>query len=214
MRIILLGPPGCGKGTQAARIAEYARIPRLTTGELLRTAVRNGTVLGQQAKKCMEQGALVPDDIIIGLMREQVSSANCRSGYILDGFPRTRPQAEALDTLLEQCGQRIDHALAFDVPEEEILQRLTGRRECPQCGAGYHVQFQPPRVAGQCDRCGAALVQRSDDTEQTVRIRLRVYQESTEPLIVYYQDQGVLRPVNAVGSIDTVTERIRSLIGL
>ncbi len=214
MRIILLGPPGCGKGTQAARLGELAGIPRLTTGEMLRTAVRNGTALGQQAQSCMERGALVPDDIIIGLMKEQVLGTRCAKGYILDGFPRTYAQAAALDTLLEQHGQRIDHALAFAVPEEEILRRLTGRRECPQCGTSYHVVLQPPRVAGVCDRCNVALVQRADDRDDTVRKRLQVYNQSTAPLIAHYQQQGVLRSVNAVGDVAAVTQRICSLIGI
>lgn len=214
MRIILIGPPGCGKGTQAARISQLAGIPRLTTGELLRSAVRNGTALGKSAQAHMEQGTLVPDDIIIGLMGEQIKHAQCVNGYVLDGFPRTAQQAQALHELLQECGQQVDHAIAFSAPETEILQRLTGRRECPQCGAGYHLIFQPARVAGQCDTCGTAIVQRADDAEATVRKRLQVYEQSTAPLIRYYKQQGVLRAVDAVGSIDAVTERICSLIGI
>lgn len=214
MRIILIGPPGCGKGTQAARLAQRAGIPRLTTGELLRAAVRSGTALGKQAQAYMEQGTLVPDDVIIGLMQEQIAHARCRRGYILDGFPRTLAQAQGLHELVERYGQRIEHAVVFAVPTGEIVQRLTGRRECPQCGAGYHRVFQPPKCCGVCDQCGTALVQRSDDAEPTVRKRLQVYEQSTVPVVTYYEQQGVLRHVNAVGSIDDVTQRICSLIGL
>lgn len=212
MRIVLCGPPGCGKGTQAERLTGQFGIPRLTTGEMLRRAVQAGTPVGQVAQGYMHRGALVPDPVIIDLMRERMTDPDCRGGYILDGFPRNRTQAEACDRMLKAARERVDHVVFFDVPEEEILRRLTGRRECRQCGATFHMTFQPPQQAGRCDRCGAELCQRDDDREETIQRRLAVYREATTPLMEYYGRQGVLRRVSGVGTPETVFATVCSLI--
>lgn len=214
MRIILLGPPGCGKGTQAERIAGKLGISRLTTGEMLRAAVRDGTTLGKVAKQHLDNGTLVPDEVVIGLMREQMAATVCNGGFLLDGFPRSPGQAKALDVALSELGQSIDHVIVFDAPEAEIVRRLAGRRECRQCGAGYHVEFGPPALQDQCDRCGGKLVQRSDDNEATIRRRLQVYAGSTAPLVDFYQVRGVTRRLDAVGTVDAVFSRICSLIAI
>jgi adenylate kinase len=187
MRIILMGPPGCGKGTQAERLKKIMNLPKLTTGEMLREAVQAGTALGRLANEYMTKGALLPDEVIIDLMREQMIGTECKEGYILDGFPRTLAQAEGLDAVLQELGHQIDHVVALDVPDEEIVARLSKRREEED---------------------------RADDTEETVRHRLDVYRDATLPLIAYYKSRGQLRKINAVGSIDEVLARLRSVIGL
>lgn len=202
--VILLGPPGSGKGTQAARLAAKAQAIRLTTGELLRSAARDGTRLGRSAESYMNRGELVPDEIMIGLIREQLSGTKAGSGFILDGFPRTQVQAEALEAMLQEQGTRIEHAVLLEVPEAEIVDRLSGRRECPQCHAGYHLRFSPPRVSAVCDQCSAALIQRADDNEDTIRTRLAVYTAATAPLVAHYERHGVLRRVHGVGDPEVV----------
>ncbi len=212
MRIILLGAPGCGKGTQAQRLTDRFHIPKLTTGDMLRSAVRAGSALGREAEQFMNSGALVPDAVMIGLIRERLTEKDCAAGFLLDGFPRTVAQAEALDVTCRAVRQTIDNVLEFEVPESEILQRLTGRLVCDKCGAGYHAVTQPPQIAGKCDRCDGNVVRRADDSDTTVRKRLNVYREATEPMIAYYAGLGVVRKVNAVGTVDEVFERLCSLI--
>ncbi|MBI2346134.1 MAG: adenylate kinase [Deltaproteobacteria bacterium] len=212
MRIVLLGQPGSGKGTQAQRLAAAQGIPRLTTGEMLRVAVRDGAPLGKDAKRYMERGDLVPDQLIVALMQERMGTADCARGYILDGFPRTRVQAEALDAMLTTVGAALQHVLLLEVDEAEIRRRLSGRRECPKCGSTFHLTAQPPKVAGVCDRCQTALVQRPDDQEATIARRLAVYVRETKPLIGYYEARGLLRRVTAPGGPDEVFRAISSLI--
>ncbi|MBI4237990.1 MAG: adenylate kinase [Deltaproteobacteria bacterium] len=212
MQVILLGPPGSGKGTQAARLATQAKALRLTTGELLRSAVRDGTQLGRSAEGYMNRGELVPDAVMIGLIQEQLNRAAVGSGFVLDGFPRTTAQAEALATMLCQHGGRVEHAVLLDVPEPEIVARLSGRRECAACHAGYHLRFSPPQVVDKCDQCGGALIQRSDDNEATIRKRLAVYAAATAPLVDFYERQGILRRVAGVGGPDLVFAAIWSQV--
>ncbi|MBI4366954.1 MAG: adenylate kinase [Deltaproteobacteria bacterium] len=213
MRIVLLGPPGGGKGTQAERLAALYGVPRLTTGEMLRTAVRDGTALGRQAQECMQRGALVPDPLVITLMRERMQRADCRQGFILDGFPRTVGQAAALDALLAELGAPLDHAVVIAVPDAEVVQRLSGRRECRTCGAIFHLLHRPPARADRCDACGGALEQREDDRPATIRHRLAVYARETMPVIAHYERQGLVRRVDGVGSPDAILASMRSLIG-
>ncbi|PZN13376.1 MAG: adenylate kinase [Bacillota bacterium] len=214
MRWIFLGPPGAGKGTQAARLAERAGVPQISTGDMLRAAVRAGTPLGLEAKRYMDAGQLVPDDVTIAIVRERLAQDDCRRGFLLDGFPRTVPQAEGLAGVLAELGVGLDGVLYFDVPDEVVVERLSGRRICPECQATYHVRFDPPREAGRCDRCGAALVQRHDDKEETVRERLAVYRRQTEPLVDYYRRAGLLKRVAADRPIDEVEAEIRRLTGV
>ncbi len=187
MNLILLGAPGAGKGTQGALLAEKRNLRRISTGDLLRDAVRRGTPLGIEAKGYMEAGELVPDDVILGLVREVVGGEAEASGFIFDGFPRTLPQAEALDRLLGDLGRPLDAVVVIDVPDDSIVKRLSGRRTCAECGRVYNIYFEPPRTPGRCDVCGGALTERADDAAETVRRRLEVYREQTEPLIAYYQ---------------------------
>ncbi len=213
MNIILLGPPGAGKGTQAKRMIEKYGIPQISTGDMLRAAVQAGTELGLEAKKYMDAGQLVPDEVVIGLVKERIQQDDCKNGYMLDGFPRNVSQAETLDKMLSELGQKIDHVVCIEVPEDELIKRLTGRRTCKQCGAGYHVVFDPPKQDGVCDKCGGELYQRDDDNEETVKSRLKVYKEQTEPLIAYYEKQGKLRRIDGVGSIDEIFNRIVAVLG-
>jgi adenylate kinase len=187
MRLILLGAPGAGKGTQGALLAERHRVPRIATGELLREAVRRDTPLGREAKGYMEAGELVPDAVILGLIREVLTEGVPRDGFILDGFPRTIPQAEGLDRLLEELGRPLEAVVELDVPEDVLIKRVSGRRSCPASGAGYNIYSRPPNVDGICDACGAELVLRKDDAPDTVRRRLAVYREQTEPLVAHYR---------------------------
>lgn len=203
--IVLLGPPGSGKGTQGELLSEKLGYTRLSTGDMLREAVRNGTELGKKAKGYMDSGALVPNDLIIGLMKEKIDSA--KGGVILDGFPRNIEQADALAKQVD-----VDLALNLDVPDEELVSRLTNRRSCPDCNAVYHLINNPPKVAGICDKCGGKLYQRDDDTEATVKNRLKVYRDNTMPLIGYYQKKGVLTTIPGIGSIDEIFAQVEKAV--
>ncbi|MDP8970347.1 MAG: adenylate kinase [Actinomycetota bacterium] len=205
MRLVLLGPPGAGKGTQAGRIAGELSIPHIATGDLFRDNVKAETDLGRRAKDYMDRGDLVPDDIVIGMVRERLRREDASQGFVLDGFPRTVAQAEALEDVLGERSRALDAVLLLDIPEQEALRRITQRRTCPQCGANYHLEFAPPRQDGVCDECGAELVQREDDTEEVVRHRLEEYRSKTAPLESFYRERGLLRDVKAVGSVDEVT---------
>lgn len=213
MNIILLGPPGAGKGTQAKRLIEKYGIPQISTGDMLRAALKAGTPLGLEAKKFMDQGALVPDSVVIGLVKERIQQSDCAKGYMLDGFPRNVSQAEALDAMLSELGQKIDHVVSIEVPSEELVGRLTGRRTCRACGAGFHVMFDPPKKEGVCDKCGGELYQRDDDNVATVTSRLQVYEGQTKPLIDYYQKQAKLRPIHGVGDMSEIFGRITAVLG-
>jgi len=214
MRIILLGPPGAGKGTQAKLLIERLQVPQISTGDMLRAAVKDGTPLGKQAKAFMDRGALVPDDVIIGLVRERLQSPDCARGYILDGFPRTVAQAEALEKTLADLRLSLDHVLCLDVPSEDLVVRIAGRRTCRQCGAMSHVRFSPTARDGVCDVCGGETYQRDDDREETVRRRLTVYADQTAPLARFYEGRGLLRRVAGTGEIGEIFARmVRSLGG-
>jgi len=195
LNLVLLGAPGSGKGTQAERIAPAFDLPHISTGDILRAAVKAGTELGATAKRYMDAGELVPDQVVIGIIRERLAEPDAARGFMLDGFPRTLEQARALDEMLDQAGRGLTMVLLIDVPEEELVQRLAGRRACRNCGKGYNVVFDPPKVEGVCDVCGGELFQRDDDNEDTVRNRLAVYRAQTEPLIGYYRDEGILESV-------------------
>jgi adenylate kinase len=208
MNLILLGPPGAGKGTQAQMIVDRYHIPQISTGDILRAAVRGKTPLGTKAKKFMDQGKLVPDELVIGIIEERLKASDCRPGFILDGFPRTIAQAEALQSILAKMGKSIDHVINIEVDDEELVRRLTGRRTCKNCGAMFHLIFYPPKKEGMCDRCGGSLYQRDDDKEETIRTRLKEYQRQTAPLIQYYQGKKKLRSVPGVGEQNQISERI------
>lgn len=210
--IILLGAPGSGKGTQAKKLTVSFSIPQISTGDMLREAVKSGTEMGRQAKEFMDQGGLVPDDVVIGIVRDRLKEKDCERGFILDGFPRTIPQAQALDRVLKELGKGISTILSLEVDEEEILERLSGRRTCSGCGSMYHVRFNPPKTEGRCDKCGGTLLQRDDDKEETVRARLVNYKKSTEPLINFYQGTGKLHAVKASGGIDAIFEQIMKVL--
>jgi adenylate kinase len=212
MNLILLGGPGAGKGTQAKKLIEEFKIPQISTGDMLRAALANKTELGLKAKEYMDKGALVPDEVVIGLIEERLAQSDASNGYILDGFPRTVPQAEALDRVLGKLGQKIDHVLSIEVDNEELVKRLSGRRTCRDCGAMYHVMFTPSEKEGVCDKCTGDLYQRDDDNEATVRNRLKVYADQTFPLIEYYRNQGLLREIEGTGSIDEIYGRIKQVI--
>ncbi len=208
MRTVLLGAPGSGKGTQGVVLSKKFDIPQISTGDLLRAAVKAGSELGKKAKSAMDAGALVSDDIVIGLIRERLSEADAQNGYILDGFPRNIPQAQALDEMLEQLGQPLQGVVLLDVPFEELMQRLTGRRTCKDCGAIYNIHLSPPKQEGHCDRCSGELFQREDDNEETISNRLKVYEEQTAPLIGYYQEQSKLHTIPGTGDIDQITNQV------
>ncbi len=212
MRLVFLGAPGVGKGTQADRIAAQYGIVKISTGDLLREAVRNQTELGRQAKQYMDEGELVPDTVVIGLVRDKLADGSCAKGFILDGFPRTVRQAEELDTVLASRGIALDRVVNFDVSREEVVKRLSGRRSCPKCQAVFHVDFSPPQKDGLCDRCGEPLVQRSDDRPETIEARLKVYEEQTKPLIEYYAAQGLLSKLDGAGPVDEVNQRLNRLL--
>ncbi|HEY6260857.1 MAG TPA: adenylate kinase [Nitrospiraceae bacterium] len=208
MRVVFLGAPGVGKGTQADRIAAQYQVAKISTGDLLREAVRNQTTLGLEAKSYMDQGKLVPDAVVIGLVKEKLTDPSCAKGFILDGFPRTVPQAEALGVALASKGIALSRVVNFQVAREDIVKRLSGRRSCSKCQATYHVDFAPPKVAGICDRCGEALVQRSDDRRDAIEMRLRVYDEQTAPLVRYYQERGLLFQLDGSGAVDVVFQHL------
>jgi adenylate kinase len=208
MRLILLGPPGAGKGTQAKLLMERFNIPQVSTGDMLRAAAKAGSELGREAKRYMDRGALVPDAVIIELVRERLQQPECADGYILDGFPRTVAQAEALEKTLAALHASLNHVLSLEVPSEDLVLRIAGRRTCKNCGAMYHVRFSPSRVEGRCDACGGPTYQRDDDREETVRRRLTVYAEQTAPLISFYEARGLLRRVQGTGEIAEIFQRI------
>ena len=208
MRIVLLGPPGAGKGTQAKKIADQYGIVHISTGDLFRDNIKNQTPLGQKAKAYMDAGNLVPDELVIALVEDRISKDDCQKGYLLDGFPRTVAQASALSDFTEQASKPLDFALSIEVPEEKLIDRIVGRRVCPNCGASYHVTFNPPKKDGICDRCGSTLTQRKDDTEATVKNRLDVYNKETAPLIDYYRCKDILVTVNGDQDVNVVTDEI------
>jgi adenylate kinase len=213
MNIVLFGPPGAGKGTQAKKLVADFGIPHLSTGDVLREAVRQGTELGKRAKPLMDAGKLVPDDLVIGLVEERLRADDAQKGFILDGFPRTIPQAEALTRVLQKNGRTINAVISLEVPEAELVNRLSARRSCPQCGAVYHMVSQPPKRAGYCDNEGAGLLQREDDKEDRVKARLRVYAEQTSPLKEWYRERGLLRSIDGVGSPEGIYAQIQKSIG-
>ncbi|KPK65336.1 MAG: adenylate kinase [Gemmatimonas sp. SG8_38_2] len=214
MNIVLLGPPGAGKGTQGGRLVVDCGIPKYATGDILREAVRSGTALGQEAKKYMDAGELVPDEVVLGMVREVLGSPSAKKGFILDGFPRTLAQAEGLETLLADKGLRLDAVFYLGVPEEELVRRLAGRRVCSGCGAVYNVHTNASAAEGMCDSCGAALEIRDDDKEEVVRNRLRVYRENTQPLLDWYRTSATeLHELVAVGSVDEVYGELLGLVG-
>ncbi len=212
MILILLGAPGVGKGTQGQLISKEFSIPQISTGDILRKEVKEETELGKKAKSYMDSGALVPDDIIVGMMEKRIKEDDCKNGFILDGFPRTTAQAEALDEMLSKNGLNLDSVLLIDVPEEEIIERLTGRRVCPNCGAVYHVKYNPPKNDNICDKCSTQLIQRDDDTESVVRNRLKVYQDSTAPLIEYYEKTNKLVKIDGTGDINDIFANIKEVL--
>ncbi len=212
MNIVFLGPPGAGKGTQAKILVEKYGIPQISTGDMLREHVAKGTELGKKAKEYMDKGQLVPDEIILGMVKERLSQPDAQKGFILDGFPRTVAQAEALDKMLEEMGKKLEFALALIVPDDELVMRITGRRTCKNCGAMYHIKFKPPKEDNKCDKCGGELYQRPDDNEETVRNRLKVYHEMTEPLIEYYRKKGILYEIDGTKSIEEITQQIINIL--
>ena len=213
MRLIMLGAPGAGKGTQAKKIADKYQIPHISTGDIFRANIKNGTELGKKAKAYMDQGALVPDELVVDLVADRVKQDDCEKGYVLDGFPRTIPQAESLDEVLASMGQSIDFAIDVEVPDEHIVRRMSGRRACVGCGATYHVEYNPPKVQDVCDACGKELVLRDDDKPETVKKRLDVYHAQTQPLIDYYQKAGVMKEVDGTQDIDVVFQDIVRILG-
>lgn len=212
MNILFMGPPGAGKGTQAERIVEQFGVPHISTGDAFRLAMKQGTPLGLKAKEYVDQGLLVPDEVTNGIVRDRLAEADCEKGFLLDGFPRTIAQAEALDGMLNDMGRKIDHVINLKVDRSFLLARLTGRRICKSCGTTYHVLFNPPKQEGVCDKDGGELYQRSDDTEEKVGTRLDEYTSKTAPLLAYYGDKGLLREVDGEKDIDTVTAEIGSLL--
>lgn len=214
MIIILLGPPGCGKGTQAERLQESYGLVQLSTGDMLRAAVASGSDVGNKAKAIMEAGELVPDDVIIAMIAERIGAANGGNGFILDGFPRTQAQAEALDRMLEETDLKLDRVIRFEVDEDALIERITGRFSCASCGVGYHDKFKRPREDGVCDACGGReFSRRDDDKAETVAARLKAYHEQTAPILPYYQAQGRLAAVDGMAAIDDVTGQLKSLLG-
>lgn len=214
MRLVLLGAPGAGKGTQAKKLIEKYGIPQISTGDLLRAAVAAGTSLGKEAKSFMDKGELVPDRVVLGMVEERLKQDDCKKGYILDGFPRNTAQAEALDRMLDTLKVPLTAALSVDVPFDDLMKRLTGRRTCKGCGQMYNVFFNAPKKDGKCDKCGGELFQRDDDKEETIKKRLDVYSSQTAPLFDYYKKKGILSSVNGTGSIDEIFKAVCNSLGL
>lgn len=213
MKIIMLGAPGAGKGTQAKMIAEKYGLPHISTGDIFRANIKNGTELGKEAKEYMDKGLLVPDELTVRLLLDRVAQDDCKNGYVLDGFPRTIPQAEVLDDKLSELGEKVDYAINVDVPDENIVNRMSGRRACLNCGATYHIVSIPPKKEGICDVCGSELVLRDDDRPETVQNRLKVYHEQTQPLIDFYEKKGVLRSVDGTLPMEEVFTAITKILG-
>ena len=213
MKIIMLGAPGAGKGTQAKMIADKYGVPHVSTGDIFRANIKNGTELGMEAKKYMDQGLLVPDELTVRILLDRVAQDDCKNGYVLDGFPRTIPQAEVLDSELTKLGDHIDYAINVDVPDENIVKIMSGRRACLTCGATYHIEHVPPKKEGICDVCGSELVLRDDDKPETVKNRLNVYHEQTQPLIDFYTEKGVLKTVDGTVPMEEVFAAITAILG-
>ncbi len=213
MRAVLLGPPGAGKGTQAVRLVDKYHVPQISTGDIFRKNIKEGTELGRKAQEYMNSGQLVPDELVIDLVKDRLQQDDCRNGYLLDGFPRTIFQAEELDKFLEEQGQKLDAVINFEVGYDTLIERLTGRRVCKSCGAGYHIKNMPPKKDGVCDKCGGELEQRKDDTKETAVNRISVYEESTAPLIDYYRKTGALRNFNGETDPDELLKEIASELG-
>ena len=213
MKVIMLGAPGAGKGTQAVRVASAYQIPHISTGDIFRANIKGGTELGKKAKEYMDAGKLVPDELVCDLVVDRIKKEDCKNGYVLDGFSRTIPQAEALDKAVEAIGEKVDFAVNIDVPDEAIITRMSGRRACLTCGATYHIEYNPPKKADICDTCGSALVLREDDKPETVKTRLNVYHEQTQPLIDYYTGKNILVTVDGTQNMDKVFSDIKALLG-
>ena len=213
MKVIMLGAPGAGKGTQAKQIADKYSIPHISTGDIFRANIKNGTELGKKAKTFMDQGLLVPDELVVELVADRIQQDDCKNGFVLDGFPRTIPQAEALDAALAKINEKMDYAIDVDVPDENIITRMSVRRACLNCGATYHIVSIPTKVEGICDRCGSPVVLRDDDKPETVKKRLEVYHEQTQPLIDYYKKKDILKTVNGVQPMEDVFKAIVEILG-
>ena len=213
MKIIMLGAPGAGKGTQAKMIADKYMVPHISTGDIFRLNIKNGTELGMEAKKYMDQGQLVPDELTVKILLDRVAKDDCKNGYVLDGFPRTIPQAEVLDEALTKLGDKIDYAIDVDVPDENIINRMSGRRACVNCGATYHMVHVPPKKEGICDTCGSELILRDDDKPETVKNRLKVYHDQTQPLIDFYTEKGILKSVDGTQDMNDVFASIVAILG-
>ena len=212
MQLLLMGPPGAGKGTQAVKLVEKFEIPQISTGDMFRAAVKEGTELGKKAKACMDAGTLVPDEVTIGIVRERLSKDDCKGGFILDGFPRNVAQDKALEKILDELGIKLTKVLNIHVPAEDLIERAVGRRICKDCGATYHVKFNAPKVENVCDNCGENLYQRADDNEDTMKNRLSVYEESTRPLIDYYEKVGLYTEIDGRQPIEKVTEELVNVL--
>ena len=212
MKLILVGPPGSGKGTQAKMLIEKYSIPQISTGDILREAVKEGSPLGKKAKSIMDKGSLVPDELVVGIIEERLKKPDCKGGFILDGFPRTVAQAEALDSILDKMNLEIDHLLNIEVDDRELLRRLTGRRTCKSCGRGYHIIFDPPAKENICNECNGELYQRDDDKEDTIKSRLKVYHDQTAPVVDFYKKKNMSRTIDGLGKIDEVFTRITDTI--
>ncbi len=213
MKIIMLGAPGAGKGTQADMICSKYNVPHISTGDIFRANIKNGTELGMTAKGYMDRGELVPDSLVVDLVIDRIHQADCENGYVLDGFPRTIPQAEALDSALANAGEAVDYAINVDVPDENIVTRMSGRRACVKCGATYHIKYNAPAVEGICDNCGSELIQREDDKPETVLNRLSVYHEQTQPLIDYYDGKGIVKNIDGTKDLNDVFADITAILG-
>ncbi|MCR4923407.1 MAG: adenylate kinase [Lachnospiraceae bacterium] len=212
MKIIMLGAPGAGKGTQAKKIAAEYGIPHVSTGDIFRANIKENTELGKEAKSYMDKGQLVPDELTVKILLDRVAKDDCKKGYVLDGYPRTIPQAEVLDKAVKELNEKIDYAINVDVPDENIINRMSGRRACVKCGATYHITFMPPKKENVCDNCQSQLIIRDDDKPETVKNRLKVYHDQTQPLIEYYKGQGILKEVDGTKDIDVVFEDIKSIL--